>query len=353
MSVELGKLVADVKQKIDLSELSNKTVAIDAYNTIYQFLSIIRQPDGTPLKDSKGNVTSHLSGLFYRVTNLLEARVEPVFVFDGMPPVLKQRTIQKRIERREEALSKWEKAKKEGMIEEARTHAMASTRITKQIVEDSKRLLGFMGIPYIQAPSEGEAQAAQLVSDGLAYASSSQDYDSFLFGANIVIRNLTITGKRKLPGKNIYINVDMERIFLKDLLKKLEINQRQLIWLGMLMGTDFNEGISGVGPKTALKIVKEKKSIGEVFDFVKSKYGVELDYDVGEVERVFTEPEVMRISDSKFNEVLKNAKPDKNMLLRFLCDEHDFSLDRATKFAEKIMELKGQSGQKGINNWLG
>ncbi len=352
MSVQLGKLVADVKHKIDLSDLSGKTIAIDAYNTIYQFLSIIRQPDGTPLKDSKGNVTSHLSGLFYRTVSLLECDVNPVFVFDGMPPILKQRTIQKRREIRERALSDWENAKKEGMIEEARSYAMQSTRITKSIVDDSKMLLGLMGIPFIQAPSEGEAQAAQLARDGLVYASSSQDYDSFLFGADIVIRNLTITGKRKLPGKNVYVNVYMEKITLSDLLKSLNINNDQLIWLGMLMGTDFNEGINGVGPKTALKIVKDKKSVNDVFDFVKTKYGKEIDFDPNEVENVFKNADVIHMTKGMFDDIISSAKPNEDHLLKFLCDQHDFSAERAKKFADRIMEIKGKSGQKGINNWI-
>ncbi len=352
MSVQLGKLVADVKQKIDLSDLSGKTIAIDAYNTIYQFLSIIRQPDGTPLKDSKGNVTSHLSGLFYRTVSLLESDVSPIFVFDGMPPVLKQKTIQKRREIREQALTDWEKAKKEGMIEEARSYAMQSTRITKNIVDDSKMLLELMGIPFIQAPSEGEAQAAQLVRDGLVYASSSQDYDSFLFGADIVIRNLTITGKRKLPGKNVYVNVYMERITLSELLNSLKIGNDQLIWLGMLMGTDFNEGIAGIGPKTALKIVKDKKSVNEVFDFVKAKYDKEIDFDPSEVESVFKNVDVMHMERGTFDNLVASAKPNEDKLLKFLCHQHDFSAERAKKFADRIMELTGKSGQKGINNWI-
>lgn len=351
MSVELGKLVANVKQVIELGDLSEKTIAIDAYNTIYQFLSIIRQPDGTPLKDSKGNVTSHLSGLFYRTTNLLEAHVNPIFVFDGIPPVLKQKTIEKRMARREKAHSAWEEAVKNGMIEEARTYAMQSTRITRAIVDDSKRLLEYMGIPYIQAPGEGEAQASQLAKEGLVDACASQDYDSFLFGAEVVVRNLTITGKRKLPGKNIYVNVNMERIFLKDLLKNLQINQPQLIWLGMLMGTDFNTGIDRVGPKTALKIVKDKNNIDELFEYVASKYP-KIDFDPQEVENVFKKPEVMDISRSKLNDIISSAKPNKEHMLRFLCDEHDFSQERAAKFAEKILELKGFAGQKGINSWL-
>ncbi len=344
--------MGEVKHSIELGELSDRRIAIDAYNTIYQFLSIIRQPDGTPLSDSKGNVTSHLSGLFYRTINLLENRVTPIFIFDGIPPVLKRRTLEARARRRDEAMQEWEEAKKKGMVEEARTYAMASTRINKQIVDDSKRLLDLMGIPYIQAPGEGEAQAAQLSRDDLVYASASQDYDSFLFGANIVIRNMTITGKRKLPGKNVYVNVNIERVELWDLLRSLEVNQRQLIWIGMLMGTDFNSGINGVGPKTALKMVKNRDSINDVFDYAVEKYKIALDFDPEEVEGVFLSPEVEKLSRSRIDEIVKEARPSKEGIVRFLCDEHEFSEDRVSKYADKILSARGERGQKGINSWL-
>ncbi|MDE1823594.1 MAG: flap structure-specific endonuclease, partial [Candidatus Micrarchaeota archaeon] len=229
MAVDLGKFVGEVKENITLDELSGKTIAVDAYNTIYQFLSIIRQPDGTPLMDSKGRVTSHLSGLLYRTTNLLEFGISPVFVFDGLPPIQKQRTIEARMNRRKEALEGWNKAKAEGMVAEARAFAMASTRITKDVVESAKELLGYMGIPYMQANSEAEAQAAHMVKSGLVYATASQDYDSFLFGSDVVLRNITITGKRKLPKRNVFIDVKPERVMLQKLLSNLGLSINQLI----------------------------------------------------------------------------------------------------------------------------
>ncbi len=352
MAVDLGKLVAEVKKRIAFEELADKRIAIDAYNTIYQFLSIIRQPDGTPLTDSKGNVTSHLSGLFYRTMSLMEYGIKPIYVFDGIPPQLKRRTLEARMNRRKEALEAWSKAKEEGMIEEARMHAMASTRINKEIVEGAKTLLKHMGIPYIQAPSEGEAQAAQLVKEGLVYALTSQDYDSFLFGSDIVIRNFAITGRRKLPMKNVYVNVELERVFLKDLLESLKISQRQLILLGILMGTDFNEGIEKVGPKTALKIVTEQKDVDRIVSYVKEKYGAEFDADPHEVLDVFEKPDVKEFDEKSFDELLQNSKPDPDSLIKFMCDEHEFSPDRIRKFTEKNNEINAAAKQKGIGNWM-
>ena len=101
MAVDLSKIAS--KKKISLDELRGKTVAIDAYNMVYQFLSIIRQPDGKPLEDANGNVTSQLSGLFYRTIDMMEKGIRPIYVFDGIPSMLKQKTITSRMRRREEA----------------------------------------------------------------------------------------------------------------------------------------------------------------------------------------------------------------------------------------------------------
>jgi flap endonuclease-1 len=349
LAVQLGSLVADVKEKIELDELAGRTVAIDAYNTIYQFITIIRQPDGTPLMDAKGRVTSHLSGLFYRTINLMEHRITPVYVFDGIPPALKQRTLEARASRRAEALKEWNKSLREGQIEEARTHAVASSRITKEIVESAKELLGYMGIACVQAPSEGEAQAARMTREGKVYAAASQDYDLFLFGADVAIRNLTITGRRKLPGKSVYVDVSTERIELKRLLDSLKIGQKQLIWLGMLMGTDFNTGIEKVGPKTALKIVREHRTLGEIVEYVRTKYGKEFDADPEEVEAVFTDPDTI---DVKKKDIDNNVKVDKERLIGFMSGEHGFSQERIGKFAETLSELKLKAGQKGIGSWV-
>lgn len=352
MAVELGSLVSEVKEQVSLDDLSGKRIAVDAYNTIYQFLSIIRGPDGTPLTDSKGMVTSHLSGLFYRNINMLEHKITPIYIFDGIPPALKQRTIEARMNRRNEALREWDKALKEGMVAEARTHAMASTRITKEIVQSAKELLGHMGIAWIQAPSEGEAQAARMTKEGLVYASGTQDYDIFLFGADVAIRNLTISGRRKLPRKNVFVEVSPERVELKKLLSHLGLNQKQLIWLGILVGTDFNEGIDGVGPKTALKIVKEKRSLKEIGGYIRERYKKEFEIDPAEVEDVFLRPETAEMKKAQINEALKNAKPDKEAILRFMCGSHDFSEERVEKFADTLMAMRSSAGQKGIDAWV-
>ncbi len=352
MAVDLGKLVAEAKQTIAFEELAGKDIAIDAYNTIYQFLSIIRQPDGTPLTDAKGRVTSHLSGLFYRTANLIGYGIRPLYVFDGIPSQLKRKTLEARMSRRAEALEAWEKAKEEGKLEEARQHAMASTRINKEIVQSSKELLGYMGIPYLQAPGEGEAQASYLVRKGLSYAIASQDYDSLLFGANVVIRNFTISGRRKLPKKQVYVEVGLERIFLDDLLARLGIGRKQLILLGMLVGTDFNPGIERIGPKTALKIVTENRDLESIVRHLKLKYGAEFEADPQEVLSLFENPEVREIEKREFEELTGRSSANPDSIVRFMCAEHGFSEERIRKFAERLSSAKAASAQKGIGNWM-
>lgn len=349
MAVELSKLVS--KRKLLFEELRGKRIAIDAYNVLYQFLSIIRQPDGTPLMDSHGNVTSHLSGVFYRTIEMLDYGIKPIYVFDGIPSMLKQKTISARIKRREESAKAYEEAKKSGDIEAMRAHAMASTRINKDIVESAKKLLDYMGVGYINAPSEGEAQASYMSKKGLVYAAASQDYDTMLFGSTYVVRNLTFSGKRKLPGKNIYINVDPEIVSFDDTLKMLEINHKQLIWLGILLGTDFNEGIKGVGPKTALKMVKVAKKIDDIENAVREKFKTEFELDVREVEDLFLHPEVKDLNEQNV-ESLFEKHYDMQKLIEFMCKEHEFSEERIMKTAERLSKGKTDSRQKGMDKWF-
>ncbi|HVO78320.1 MAG TPA: flap structure-specific endonuclease, partial [Methanomassiliicoccales archaeon] len=158
MGVNLSDIVPS--QSIGLEQLSGRTLAIDAYNAIYQFLSVIRQPDGTPLRDQRGRVTSHLAGLLYRNANFLEAGMQPAYVFDGIPSKLKARTIEERGQRRAKAKREWEEAVEKGDYQTAYSKATQASRVTNEIVESSRMLLTHLGLPVIQAPNEGEAQAA-------------------------------------------------------------------------------------------------------------------------------------------------------------------------------------------------
>ncbi|WP_324736208.1 flap endonuclease-1 [Thermococcus sp. SY098] len=338
MGVQIGELVP--RKEIEIENLNGRKIAIDALNAIYQFLSIIRQRDGTPLMDSKGRITSHLSGLFYRTINLMEAGIKPAYVFDGKPPEFKRRELEKRAEAREEAEEKWQEALARGDLEEAKKYAQRASRVNEQLIEDAKKLLDLMGIPWVQAPSEGEAQAAYMASKGKVWASASQDYDSLLFGAPRLVRNLTITGRRKLPGKDVYVEVKPELIVLEEVLKELKIDREKLIELAILVGTDYNPGgIKGVGPKKALEIVKYSK------DPLK-KYQKMSDVDLYAIKEFFLNPPVT--DDYK----LVWKMPDEEGILKFLCDEHDFSEERVKNGLERLKKAIRAGKQSTLESWF-
>ncbi len=343
MGVNLGDLVP--KTPISLKNLNGKKVAIDAYNALYQFLAIIRQPDGTPLRDRKGMITSHLSGLFYRTCNLMEMGIKVIYVFDGMPPTLKEAEIKRRSKIKEEAQIKYELALKEGKIEEARSYAQMTSRLKDYMADDSKRLLRCMGVPWVQAPSEGEAQAAYIAKKGDADYCSSQDFDSLLFGAPVLLRNLTISGRRKLPRKNVYIEIEPETVELTKLLKELEITYEQLIDIGILIGTDYNpDGVKGVGPKSALKLIKEHGSLEATLPLLKE---AEFPVEPKLIREVFLHP---RVTD---NYKIDWQEPNIDGVVEFLCGEKDFSEDRVRKALSKAVEGMKESKKKTtLESWF-
>lgn len=341
MGVQISDIVP--AEEILLEELRGKTVAIDAMNFIYQFLSIIRQRDGELLRDSKGRITSHLSGLFYRTANFIELGIKPIYVFDGAPPILKLKTVEERKLARIDAEREWKRALEEGRIEEARKFAQRAGRVDEEMLRQAKTLLDYMGVPWIQAPGEGEAQAAWMVQRGDAWAAGSQDYDALLFGAPRLVRNLAITGKRKLPGKDVYVDVNPEIVELERTLKRLGITREQLVGIGILVGTDYNEGIKGIGPKKALALVKQCGSLDEL---LRSEIAEKFEVDPLEVASIFLEPEVTDDYE------IKEKEPNLEKIKEFLCEEHDFSRDRVEKGIEKITKGRERSSQASLERWF-
>ncbi|MFH1222605.1 MAG: flap endonuclease-1 [Candidatus Micrarchaeota archaeon] len=347
MGVDLGDLA--IKHKITLDSLGGKIIAIDAYNVLYQFLASIRQEDGTPLMDYKGRVTAHLSGLFYRSSKLLENNIRPVYVFDGKPSDLKRRTHEERAAAKQAALEKWKKAVEEERLEDAKRFAQATSRLTPEMVAEAKKLLDGMGIPWVQAPSEGEAQAAAMVQQGIAYAAASQDYDAILFGAPVLVRNISITGKRKVPRQDRYIIIEPEEIRLTETLQAAGLDLEQLITIGILVGTDFNKGVKGVGPKTALKIVKEHKTFDEIIKYTVQKYGYTFEVEPEDVMEIFRKPKIMELAEKP---VWKSM--DEDQVREMLVKEHDFSEERISSVMSAVKErLKETGSQRKLDNWFG
>jgi len=334
-----------VSKEIDLDFLKNKVIVLDAYNILYQFLTTIRGRDGTPLMDSKGNVTSHLVGLFSRTTSLMQKGLKLIFVFDGKPPELKQKVNKQRNSLKLEAEKKYLEAKKKGDEDEMKKYASRTSRLTKDMVEESKELISLLGLPIVQAPSEGEAQAAYMVKENKAFAVGSQDFDSLIHGATKLVRNLSISGRRK-KGKTIgYETVNPELIDLSENLNNLGIDQNQLIALAMIIGTDYNlGGIKGIGPKNALKLVKQfKTDLDSLFNNVKWNEH----FDSAWTEVYYLIKKMPTTNDYKLE--WKNTNIDG--VKRLLIEEHDFSEERVNSTLDKLKKETLEKQQKSLGDF--
>ncbi len=343
MGVDLGGILE--RHPVGFEELRGKRIAVDAFNTLYQFLTIIRQPDGTPLMDSRGRITSHLSGLFYRTCSMLERGVRPIYVFDGEPSPLKARTIAERSERKLEAEEAMKKAREEGRTQEAAMLSQRTARLTKEMVVESKQLLSSMGVPWVQAPSEGEAQCAVMCAQGLVNAAGSQDYDSLLFGAPLLLRNLTIAGKRKVPRREIYVDVLPEQILLQENLSRLGISREKLVWIGLLAGTDFNKGVYGIGPKKALKLVLEHSDFASIVEKLGDKA---TGFEWEQVQDIFLKPPAKELAekDLSYGELQRPA------VVEFMADERGFSRERVETALGKAFNEPVDSAQASLKKWF-
>ena len=340
----MGTAIGDIvpRQKISLDSLNGKTLGFDSYNIIYQFLSSIRGEDGSPLKDSHGNVTSHLAGLFYRTISLVERGVKPVFVFDGKPSALKGATLKKRHEIRTDAIEKHEKAVAQGDLAEAKKWGSRALKLDSKMIDDAKQLLTLMGFSVVQAPGEGEAQVVEMVKGGKVDGCVSQDYDALLFGAPTLYRNIGVSGKRKIPGRNIYADVEPEKVVLEKVLGENAITQQKLIWIGILIGTDFNEKFPEIGVKTALKLVKKHDSFDEIIKETEH----EPDFDWREIEGLFKNPPTTKDYSISF------TAPQSEKLIDFLSGKHDFSNERVQKSIDRLnAKFNEKSKQSTLGAW--
>ncbi|MEM0379242.1 MAG: flap endonuclease-1 [Nanopusillaceae archaeon] len=341
---EIRNLLEGCIKETEISYFSGKIIAIDAFNAIYQFLTAIRQEDGTPLMDSKGRITSHLSGLFYRTKKLLENGIKPVYVFDGKNPEFKKKEIEIREENKRKLEEKYKKAIELGIKSEMKKYSVGTARLTPEIIEESKKLLEAMGIPYIQAPSEADAQLTKLVNDGIVDFASTQDYDILIFGAKRAVRNLVITGKRKIRGVEVDINPEI--LELKQILDCLKIDREKLIWLALIIGTDYNpEGIPGIGLKTAYELIKNTEDPEKLFKYVGwERYYNNIDWR--ELYEFFLNPPCIEIKEIKWKE------PEEEKVIKLLVEEHDFNEERVRKSLEELKKAYKQGSQKSITDFF-
>lgn len=336
-----------IKDELAIKDLKGKVLAVDSMNLLYQFLTTIRGADGSVLTDKKGRVTSHLIGLFSRTTVLMEEGLKLVFVFDGKAPEIKQKTWEKRAEVKKEASLKLKEAEDAGNLEDMRKFASRTAILTKDMIVDAKKLITALGLPIVQAPSEGEAQATHLVKKGDAYASISQDYDNLMFGCPLLVRNLSIAGKKKKAGKLAYETIKPEIISLKKVLQELKLDLDQLIILAILVGTDYNPGgVKGIGPKTALKLLQEHH---HEFEAVFKKVEWEKHYPDLDWKMLFDTIKNIPVTDDY---KLEWGKVDEKELFHLLVEEHDFSAERVLDKIKALGKSSSQQAQKGLGSYF-
>jgi len=342
--MELGFNLAPlvVKQRLTLNDLWGRVLAVDANNMLYQFLALIRMRDGKPFTDAAGHVTSHLIGLVFRTTRLLaEYNIRPIFVFDGKPPAQKMLTLKDRSLTRDKARREYELAVGRGDYAAAWSKAVRMDSLTQEMTGDAKRALSLLGIPLVQAPQEGEAQAAHMARREDVWAANSRDYDTVLFGAPRLVRYLTISGQEYLPSLGTSRPLIPELIDLQKMLAALQITQEQLVDLAVLVGTDFNAGVRGVGPRTALKLIQKHKSLENLPAGIREK----LPQNVQEIRRLFYHPHVTNNYSLRFSAV------DEKGLAQFLCAERGFAADKVNVAIQRMRFFNARDASN-LNSWL-
>ncbi|XP_078536734.1 flap endonuclease 1 [Lissotriton helveticus] len=339
----LAKLIADVApgaiKENDFKSYFGRKVAIDASMSIYQFLIAVRQ-DGNVLQNEDGETTSHLMGMFYRTIRMVDSGIKPVYVFDGKPPDLKSGELVKRSERRAEAEKKLEAAVEAGEAENIEKFNKRLVKVTKQHNDECKKLLTLMGVPYVEAPCEAEATCAALVKAGKVYAAATEDMDALTFGTPVLLRHLTASEAKKLPIQEFHLN----RIH-----QDMEVTHEQFVDLCILLGSDYCETIRGVGPKRAIDLIKQYKSIEEILENIDTKkYPVPENWLHKEARRLFLEPEVIDASSIE----LKWTEPDEEKLVEFMCGEKQFSEDRIRNGAKKLAKNRQGATQGRLDDFF-
>lgn len=321
---------------IQLADLSGERIAVDAFLTAYQFITSLRArgegKDGTYLRDSHGRPVSHLMGFLDRSAAMIEAGIDPVFVFDGRPHELKFETLAVRKERRVNAVEKWEAAIEAEDWKAADKLGAQVVSYTPDMVQETQQMLDHLGVAWIEAPMEAEGAASVWCRQGQVAGVASQDWDVLLYGSPVMIRNLTSHGTKKF-GRMI----SAERIVLTELLEEHEITQAQLVDLGIMVGTDFHPGIRGIGPKTGLKLIKEHGTIEAVCEAKEKDVPERLE----EIRELFMNHPIS-------GQLPPSGMVDEGALRKFLIDERDFSERRVERALDRMkgagrMRTKGQS----------
>ena len=340
----LGVLLTPIlkREQTSFKALYGKSFAVDASIELHQFLALIRKPDGSLFTDPQGRVTSHLIGLLTRTSRLVtDYKLHPIFVFDGRPNPLKKATIEARRKVQQKAQTEYAQAIAAEDYSRAWSKVVMTGRVTGDVLADAKRLLSLMGIPWLEALEDGEAQASFMAAKGDVWAVGSKDYDCLLFGAPILARYLTLTGREYLPSKKTSRPLIPELVKLADNLEALGISREQLVDLALLVGTDFNEGVMGIGPKKGLALVRKYGAAEKFPEEIRSG----LPSDLDRVRSIFLHPRVFE------NYSLKRGRPDPDGVIEFLCEERAFARDRVQKVVDRLVESQAESDSQ-LGKWL-
>jgi flap endonuclease-1 len=340
----LGVLLTPIlkREQTSFKALYGRSFAVDASIELHQFLALIRKPDGSLFTDPKGRVTSHLIGLLTRTSRLVtDYNLRPLFVFDGRPNPLKRATVEARKRVQQKAHTEYVQAIAAKDYSRAWSKVVMTGRVTGEVLADAKRLLSLMGIPWLEALEDGEAQASFMAAKGDVWAVGSKDYDCLLFGAPILARYLTLTGREYLPSKRTSRPLIPELVKLADNLDILGISREQLVDLALLVGTDFNEGVMGIGPKKGLTLIR-KYGTAEKFP---EEIRKELPDDLNQIRSIFLHPRVLE------NYSLKRGRPDPDGLVEFLCEERAFSRDRVEKVADRLIDSRAETDSQ-LGKWF-
>lgn len=279
-----------------------KKIAIDISILIYQVVIAIRNT-GSDLTNDKGDVTSHILGIFNKTLSFLERGIIPIYIFDGKPPNLKKKILEARNIIRKKALEKYSDAQTEA---EKIKYFKRSVYITKKQIDECQELLQLMGIPYIEAPEEADSQLAYLCKENLVYAVLTEDMDILTFGSPRIIRNLT--NNKKIP-----IEIELDKV-----LNRLSLTHEQFIELCILFGCDYCSSLSDIKQLEVYNTYLNNKSIEKTIFELRSKGYYVSNIDYQEAKQYFINLSYETVNESQL--VLK--QPNVNKLIEVLVDRY-------------------------------
>jgi flap endonuclease-1 len=329
--------------------------------SIYSFLIAVRS-EGQQLTNESGETTSHLMGMFYRTLRMVDNGIKPLYVFDGAPPKLKSGELAKRFQRKQEATEGLEEAKETGTAEDIEKFSRRTVRVTREHNADCQRLLKLMGIPYIIAPTEAEAQCAVLAQAGKVYAAASEDMDTLCFNTPILLRHLTFSEQRKEPIQEIHLEKVLEGLNMERKQVCYATHQKpyhsltvsQFVDLCILLGCDYLDPIPKIGPSTALKMIRDHGSLEKVVEAIekdsKKKYVIPEDWPYKDARDLFFEPDVRQADHADCD--FKWEKPDMEGLVKFLVTEKGFSEDRVRSGGARLEKNLKSSQQARLEGFF-